>query len=141
MRRNWILWAATCLHIAWAALLILDPSTSLVTPLAAIVQPIGRHPTAAILIISSAMSVVGVLPHERPGILGVGMVLPQQFLLMVSATGSLTAILTGAVPSGSVFPFGQLWAGQIWAIALAVWHSIAILDYLAFRGGFPWTRP
>lgn len=139
MRRQWIMWAACCMHMVWGIVLLFDASPLQVVPIAAISFD-GQYGLAAVLILSSALATAGVFWKDKPGLAQIGMLIPQQLILMISAASAVLVVLTGQTPSGQVLPPGQLAAGLSWTVFLAAWHTTAILDYCFYRGGFIWIR-
>lgn len=123
---KYILLYAWFLHLAWAILLLIDPVGLHTAPLAALglfTQDSG-HLTSAILFFSCACAVPGFIHStkfwSRPCFM------PQQLLLLISATHSLTLILAGSYADGVVRPSLFILADQLPNLVATVMHTLAL---------------
>jgi hypothetical protein len=122
---------AVAQHLCLAVALMTDTAALNATGLHAIyllIRPPGV--TAAVLIAASCCSVVGVW-CEVPWI--VLLLIPQQILLLLSATGAFEAMWLGQFADGVVRPNAFIVADQIGGVLLAVGHTVAIIAHARRR--------
>lgn len=128
-RSRWIIWYAIALHLIWALALLTDPQAGSATAVSGTVSFwIGSAVLAAFsYIVASALSVVSLVrdQHDMKNLL---LVLPQQALLMMSATSAYQAMLAGHFADGVARPFWFLVADQSPAVIVATLHTCSILE-------------
>ena len=135
-RFNIIILYACLVHYASGMALLLDPSTVGITAINAVVLVTwSRLGAAGLFIGAGSLAIIGLGTAEtRVGIL---LMVPQQFTLLVSAGGAIDAMVTGHFADGTVRSHWFLIADQFPAVAAAIGHTIAII-----RMGTPaWTPP
>ncbi len=116
---------AISLHFTWSALLLADPSTIHVTAIDALYRYIDNvHALAAIVAGAAALASWGLFARMPWVVL---LLIPQQILLMMSASGSIEAIWVSHFADGIVRSRGFLAADQLYAIVAAICHTIAIV--------------
>lgn len=126
---------AIALHFVWAFLLIYDPGTVNATPVHALYRifaGLSYYPDnflAGICFFCSALATLG-LATSRPWL--VVLLIPQQVLLLMSATGAFEAMWLSQFADGVFRSRGFIIADQIPAVIAAVGHTVAII--------FHWTR-
>ena len=127
MRRSFTLWMAVALHVVWGLLLWVDPTTLSVTSISMLRYVIDdAFSIGLLLLIASALAAWGI----RKGCCRSSLValLPQQFVLVVTALGAIQAIVLGTFAPGSTLrsrPF--LIAALAPMILIAVFHTLAVL--------------
>lgn len=119
------------LHVAWSVLLGINPAAGHATP----VQPVtdvcgGRYGAIAALGVTSALALGAAWQHrrlqDRSWLRALALV-PQQFLLLVSATGGITAAVLGHYADGTVRPWPFILGDQLPVVLVAVLYTTAIL--------------
>ncbi len=131
MRKRWMLWLAVTIHLLWGILIL--ASGEMVTAITAI------HTTMSVLgtaqrvafayILASVLTLAAIIFEKRIGVAGELLCLmPQQFLLMLSAFGAINAIWISAFADGIVRARSFLAADQGIAILVAIFHTLTILE-------------
>ena len=139
MRRQWLIHVTLWQHLIWAALLIGWPGeVARLTTVKAPVDLFGGTLTTALIYSTVSLALIVIMlagdaamESRRFWGLCLAACVAQQFLLMVSATGSVWAIAQGRSLAGFVAPRARLTAGQEIYILLAVFHPFAVLDVFA----------
>jgi len=139
MRKQWLIHVAIWQHLIWAGLLIFAPTEAYrVTALRLPVDLLGDPITTAICYVCvSILTAISVWAgdamyrHERLWYLALLACVAQQFLLTMSATGSVWVIAQGRLLGGMALPRGRLIAGQEIYILLALFHPLAVLEIFA----------
>lgn len=126
-----ILYAVT-LHLAWATILQFDPSAMDATALHALSRW-GLSPTSlSILIAACAIAALAALSTRKPTWM-LFLLLPQQILLMMSASGAIEAIWVSQFADGVVRPRGFIAADQLYSVLAAVGHTTAIIRHAIIK--------
>ncbi len=124
----------TLLHLAWAAMISIDLAALGATPIAALFDVFreDRGLLVAVLLVSSASALVAIL---MPLPVTVTLMLPQQGLLLMSATGAVFAICASQYADGVVRPRPFIAADQVHIVLAAFGHAVAMiaLTYAALR--------
>lgn len=117
---------AIALHLVWAIGLIIDPSSAGATAVNSVIRLFGEPMmSSAALILVAVAAMIGLLDsHRRRSVI---LLLPQQFLLYVSAFGSYLAIRNGMFPDGVVRSPWFIAVDQAPAILSAIGHTLAIV--------------
>lgn len=119
------------LHIFWAVLVALDPSAIGATPVHALYRIIGDTNLLSVALAAVAvMAVIGI--YMRAPIV-VWFLMPQQFLLLMSASGAISAIWIAQFADGVVRPRAFIAADQIHIVFAAVGHTIAVIAHARNR--------
>ena len=128
MRLNmWILWAVTLNHLTWVACLFVDGNVTKVTSVSHVALFLGgRWTSFAGLLVISVAAAAGLLLRNR--MLSLSCLLPQQFLVLASATAAINSIWSGkfadGVERGSAFLGGDQGI-HVW---LAILHTVSICE-------------
>lgn len=142
MRRasSWMLIYAAFLHAIWGCLLLTMPHDIGATPLALLHTIVGVTWTEGCIYLLASAGTLWMLSGRLPAQWSIFVGLPQQLLLMVSAGGSLLAVLLGQYADGVPRPWAFIFADQLPAVLAALCHSGSLI---AFHGGWWWqtTRP
>jgi hypothetical protein len=133
MNGRWIVCYAAILHLAWAVILFAFPPVR-TTALDLLVHLFGNFApvTGLVLVVSIACALAGLRLRNRP-VLSFALLLPQQYLVIVSAVGALGAMLAGHFADGIVRPSEFIIADQAPAVLLALMHAAALLERYAWR--------
>jgi hypothetical protein len=115
---------AVVLHLIWAGMLIIDDQVSTVTAIAAI-RYVFPFPVAIPIMIWCALSAFSAF-YARNGYLAASLMVPQQFLLFVSAGGAVQAMAEGQFADGTIRSVFFLVADQSPAVLAAIGHTLAI---------------
>ncbi len=121
------------LHLTWAFLIWGDHATAGATPVAALLQTFNEYNVlVAVLLAVATVALVAIFMPLPTMIL---LMLPQQFLLLISATGAITAIYMAQYADGVIRPRFFIAADQVQIILAALCHAIAIIamTYVALR--------
>jgi hypothetical protein len=112
---------ASAMHLSWAAALLFAPlhttGIQLVLDLS-----FGSHIIAAILCAVVSLAAVAAI-FCRNLMLGVFLVLPQQFLLIASAIGAIFCVIDGKFADGAVYPRPFIFVDQIYLVLLCAAHG------------------
>lgn len=127
---------AVSLHYLWAVCLIVDPSAVWATALSVFPKIVGLPIwiMPAIFTIVASLALVAVF---QPSISGstIALMLPQQFTLMISAWGAISATMAGHFGDGVERSHSFILADQAPSIIAAVAHTAAIIGM-----GQRWSR-
>ena len=123
---------ALSLHVLWAIALLIDPvSAQWATAPHALAQIFNGY--TAIILIAVSVVTLGALWKIRHSYLLVGLLMPQQFILCVSALGALNSILKGSFSDGVIRPIAFIFVDKLPAILAALMHTIAIIQVASTR--------
>lgn len=141
MNGRWIVVYAAVLHLAWAAILFAFPPVR-TTALDLLVHLFGNvTPVAGVaLLLSVVLALTGLRLRNRRS-LSFALILPQQFLVTVSAIGAVGAMLSGHFADGIIRPNEFIIADQAPAVLLAAMHAAALLERYAWRPRVRATKP
>lgn len=115
---------AIALHLVWAVIISVDQAALGATAVDALHRHIQSVPALiAVLVIAAFLAAIGLFT-TTPWI--VLLLIPQQVLLMMSASGAVEAIWLAQYADGVVRPRAFLAADQIYSVLAAVCHTIAI---------------
>ena len=118
---------ASCLHYAWAVILVVTGLPVQVTPVWGMsVIVTSPYWLAVIFAVLATAAIVGGRYLEEPW--GFLLMLPQQTVLIISALGVLTAVMRGMYADGTIRPELFILADQIPALIAPPLYTVAILD-------------
>ena len=120
-----IVFLAIVQHFFWAAMLLWNEQVEQVTALAALSPFVILYRGVVPLITVAIMAAASIFIQSR--IWRTAMMLPQQFILGVSAMGALEAMYNSTFADGVWRPRAFLIADQIPVVLIAVFHTIAII--------------
>jgi hypothetical protein len=115
---------AVVLHLVWAAMLLVDNQVSAVTAIASL-RYVFPFPFAVLVMIWCALSAFSAF-YVRNGYWAAGLMVPQQFLLFISAGGAIQAMVEGQFADGTIRSAYFLVADQSPAVLAAIGHTLAI---------------
>lgn len=115
------------LHYLWAACVLIDRGAVYATALSVfysiLAMPHWMIPATLVFVASAAIMAL-CIPMGR---LAIGLMLPQQFTLMISAWGALEAAISGHFGDGVERSHFFILADQSPAILAAIGHTMAII--------------
>lgn len=131
MNVKWILVMAVVVHLVWGVLLLIAGEP--VMWITAVHETSQLVPSTWVLgLIYIAAGLAGgfaLWRHDKLNpALGVWMIIPQQLLLMKSASGAIICILRSQFADGVDRPWAFIAADQSPAIIMAVLHTFALID-------------
>ena len=133
---TWMLLYGVCLHTIWGILLLVCPQDIGATPLALIHVFLKNTTLEGMLyLVASVATGFMLMRRYRPAV-GLLLGLPQQFLLLISAGGSLMAVILAQYADGVPRPWIFILADQLPAILAAICHTGALIG---FHGGWAWS--
>jgi hypothetical protein len=112
---------AILLHWVWAIALMLDPAAGNATAIHALLDLMPRASAIGVYVAVGVLASIGIW-RGCPLTL-----LPQQFVLMVSAVGAAFAIWNGSFADGVIRSHAFIAADQAPAILAALGHTYAII--------------
>lgn len=115
---------AILLHLTWAISLFFDPAAGNATAVHTLLNFASNDFAVAIYAVVGGFAILGLF--HRKGVAKPLYLLPQQFVLMVSAGGSLWAMWLGQFADGVQRSHTFLIADQSPAVIAAVLHTYAI---------------
>lgn len=131
MRRKWVVMLAIAIHLLWGILLLSgEKSVTGVTAIHTTQTLLGSPSTVGwAYLLASFCSLAGIILEGRIRLMfELSLMLPQQFLLMLSAFGALYAMRLSAFADGVVRPRSFLIADQGPAVLIAVFHTLALWE-------------
>ena len=140
VNRQWIIWYAVALHLWWSVMLILSPSPCNITAIAFLHNRFNLSRTGmAILFSLVAMiawtALLEIVPISR--FMRIALLIPQQFMLLLSAGGAIQAMIRSSFADGVQRPWPFIASDQFPAVLVAICHTCAILERR--RGWHPQT--
>lgn len=116
-----IVWYALLLHATWALTVALSPTAFGATPMADLAALFGEARALAVglLVVASGTALASLFVQTWWGVF---LLLPQQMVLLLSAHGSLAAILRGSYADGVPRPQEFIATDQIGMVLLAIVH-------------------
>ena len=139
--RSWMVGFAVALHFLWGLLLLMDGSAGKVTAIytAGLWLPGGTREEGLTMLAVGFLALLGCArPHPSP-VVHVGLLLPQQAVMVLSATGAVLAIRDASFADGVVRPRAFIAADQSATILTCVFHTFALLGIIA-PDLLPWIR-
>jgi hypothetical protein len=130
--------AVSTLHVTWAILLAFSVPAEHSTPVAAVISVLGGSRTAAIVVLGGtavlalAASWFHLSSRHKPAhplLLAAGLI-PQQFLMLVSAFGGVKAAFDGHYADGIMRPWQFIISDQLAIILGAFLYTAAMLVLL-----------
>jgi len=112
-------------HYLWAAMVLWDTSTTQITAIATLNNFAVIYYGAVNLFVVAALATISAFVQERRT--AIFLMLPQQFILPLSAFGALAAMWSGHFADGVIRPHAFLIADQAPAVLLAIFHTAAII--------------
>ncbi|MEX2439696.1 MAG: hypothetical protein WD739_07425 [Actinomycetota bacterium] len=127
---KYIILFASALHIGWAALLLADPEAAGSTPVSLITRLCGGpYRSAFVLVITAVVAMVFPFIRYRVSARTMGlMLIPQQFLLFVSAGAGIYAASVGHYADGVDRPWSFILSDQLPTILVALLYTAAVLE-------------
>jgi hypothetical protein len=129
----YVITATSVLHLAWTILLVLSASTAFSTPVSGVISLTGSRYAAAITLGAAALLALFVgwlYRSERHSpatwTMTIGLV-PQQFLLLVSALSGIRAIAVGHYSDGTARAWEFIAGDQLPVIIITLLYTTAIL--------------
>lgn len=119
------IWYAVLLHLIWGVGLLVDPSAAGVTAVHSVVTAFTLYGTIAAFFIVAVLAAVALLYDN---FLSVFMILPQQFVLMISAGGALDSMIHARFADGTLRPHWFLIVDQLPALLAVTMHTIALIQ-------------
>jgi len=121
---------ASILQFIWAVLILINPVALLVTPLLGLTQLVGVNhiSVASILFISNGLAFY-FLVIKRLTSSHFFLLIPQQCILLLSAFGSLQAVILGHYADGVSRPSIFILADQLPNILIALLYTVAVLGW------------
>ena len=127
--RAWILWYSILLHLSWGLALLIDEAPQRLPSIAPVALWLPGPVLGPAFLGVGLLALAGTLRSR--GLLSLGLLLPQQFTLIVSAWGAYFAIHKGQFPDGLVQPRAFLLCNQLPSFLIVVLHTLALLDHHA----------
>lgn len=115
---------AIALHLCWGALVWYDVAAVDVTAVHALYYYFpNQYGLSLLLVVVALLATIGLL--STTGLI-VLLLIPQQLLLMASASGAIEAIWIAQFADGTIRPWAFLAADQIYSVLAAIGHTIAV---------------
>lgn len=126
--RQWIIWYAIVVNLAWAALCLWSAAPLSTIPLSVLAHVGGHVVAAAICAAAAGCAIAGSYRESYSGQAGLLWFLPQQVLLTVGAFLAVGFIVAGHYADGVVRSRAFIAGDQVPFIVAAVFHSGAVLE-------------
>jgi hypothetical protein len=127
---KYIVLFASLLHVAWAGLLVFSADAAKSTPVAVISSLCGGRYRAAFVLIVFAVAAM-TFPFFRRRITSTamaGLLIPQQFLLLMSAGAGVWAAVQEKYADGVVRGWPFILSDQLPSILLALLYTVAVVE-------------
>lgn len=128
--RHLIITYAIALHLVWAIALFYDPAAGNATAVHTLILMVGRDIATWSYFVGAGLAVLGLILIGPAAFL---CLLPQQFIMMVSAGGALWAMHLGQFADGVQRDHAFLIADQSPAVIAATLHTVAIFTIIRAR--------
>lgn len=129
--RSLIILGAVVLHYFWGIALLIDPSVQSISNLRVFIHLAGNPVSAAVILLSVATLTAVAVGKHIPGLGGFLLVLPQYFVILLTAIGLCGAIVTKTIPTPQPRSALYLWTASGPSLAFAICHTLAVLDRYA----------
>ena len=116
-----LLWVPILLHLAWGILLLVSESPMQTIAIAGITKYLHLNALGLALVCLTA-SACAIYAIRLPFPWTIAALIPQQFLLLLSAFSAIEFILRGVTVDGTTRPWAFLAAAQSPTIILALYH-------------------
>lgn len=141
MKTYWIIWLAIGLHLIQGSMLILDPSVGDVNSLHFLLRffPSARIAGFHLLTVAALALIERIRAYGRIPKLGhLLLLLPQQFILLITTGGVFEALINGRFSNTLVATSPFIIASQCPIIITTILYCLAIIEvYIPER--LPWT--
>jgi hypothetical protein len=129
MRPLFIFWYALTLHILQGVPVLMSIDATRSTPVYALLRFLPTHNHVVLGLVMICASIASIIAMRSTGnrLADTALMLPQQILLLVSAGGSVAAILASQYADGTPAPLAHILTDQIPGVIAAVLHSYALL--------------
>jgi hypothetical protein len=138
---RYVIGLVSFMYAAWAVLLVWLPGSGRATPVSPLSSLLSYRAAAVAVFLGAvvlAQAAMWFHFHPRHALLPdrflVLALLPQQFLLLVSAFGGIRAAALGHYPDGTVRPWQFIMADQLPVILLALIYTTAMVAMGRVRG-------
>lgn len=122
-----VIWYACVMHFIWGAALIVNIDAGNVTALSVAVRVFGGHFGAGAAMFGVALLALFGIVRFHASFEKVWCVLPQQFMLVLSAGAATSAMVNSHFADGVTRPRAFIVADQIPAILIAIFHIIVVI--------------
>ena len=130
MVKKYIIWYAVWLHAVWGVALLCSDSPLGITAIHSLGEFLSRYVIAVLYLAISAAAAWGLIRlGGRSSLMSLTYILPQQFLLVMSAYGATAAIVNSQFADCVIRPRWFLIADQSPSVIAAVLHTLAILEH------------
>ena len=127
-RRSYILWLAVLTHLVWGVTLILSEAATMATATSMMHKLVKNHVVEGAIVFSAGCLALASMYRRKLDMTGFQMLLPQQFLLFVSAYASAQAVWRQQYGDGVTRPFAFILTDQ-WAwILVAILHAVRVTE-------------
>lgn len=117
------------IHLMWAFIILTYGKMPLSTTLAPIYNLFHfKYPFGALTLIGTSLLALCSF-RVRQLELSVAMTLPQQFLLVLSSYGAISAVITSSFADGVVRPWQFIAVDQVYAVVIFCAYTIALLQH------------
>ena len=131
MRSQYVIWFAIVQHLMWGVMLLFSTEPTKVTAIYTTYALIHNQYLLAGMFIVVGLFSLFTMRRETPESYDLWASMPQQFLLMASATGAVQAVVAGHFGDGAVYSRWFIAPDQSPAILLAVLHTLCLIRVFA----------
>ena len=131
MRSQYVIWFAIVQHIVWGVLMLFSAEPTKVTAIFTTFVVMHNRPALAMMFIMVGLLSLWTMRRTTAESYDLWASMPQQFLLMASATGAIMAVVAGHFGDGAVYSRWFIAADQLPAVLLAVLHTACLLRVFA----------
>ena len=127
-RRSYILWLAVLTHLVWGVTLILSEPATMATATSMLHRIIKHNVAEGMIVFAAGCLALASMYRRKLDMIGFQLLLPQQFLLFVSAYASARAVWMQQYGDGVTRPFAFILTDQ-WAwILVAILHAVRVTE-------------
>ena len=129
-----IIWYSVALHFLWGGILLLSGQPYLTTGLGKVYElvPDARW-LGVVMVLCGGSAVAGMhIPHLTRWF-STTLLLPQQYMLILTAASSLSAVIAGQFADGVPRAHLFILIDQSPAIMLVIFHTLAVIQHARWR--------
>lgn len=127
-RISLLICSAIVLHFFWAAMIAVDQASLNANALSILYRYVHEPMALAVILCGSSACAIASLVIRSPTT--ALMLIPQQLILMASASNSVDAIWLGRFADGVTRSHAFIAADQVYAIILAIGHTLALVSHV-----------
>lgn len=137
---RWLFLGPALIHVWWGMCVIASPEPLLTTGIADVYLwcQADQFTTGALLLAVGVSSIGSLSIHDRSQRLAFAMLIPQQFVMLISATTALNCIHKSQFADGLPYDWLFIAADQCYVFVIGVCHTCLIVEVYIWEGVRDW---